>query len=42
REGFEVDLDDYARRAAELLQPYRRDAIKQVFEERVLPALGLR
>jgi hypothetical protein len=40
--GFEVDLDDYGRRAAELLQPYRRGAIKQVFEERVLPALGLR
>jgi glycosyltransferase involved in cell wall biosynthesis len=42
RAGFQVDLDDYAQRAAELLKPYRREAIQQVFEERVLPALGLR
>ena len=42
RAGFQVDLDDYAQRAAELLLPYRRPAIQQVFEERVLPALGLR
>jgi glycosyltransferase involved in cell wall biosynthesis len=42
RAGFQVDLDDYSRRAAELLKPYRRDAIQQVFEQRVLPALGLR
>jgi glycosyltransferase involved in cell wall biosynthesis len=42
RAGFQVDLDDYAKRAAELLQPYRRDAIQKVFEEQVVPALGLR
>jgi hypothetical protein len=40
--GFAVDLDDYSRRAAELLKPYRKEAITQVFTERVLPALGLR
>jgi glycosyltransferase involved in cell wall biosynthesis len=42
RAGFQVDLDDYSARAAEALQPYRRDAIQQVFEQQVLPALGLR
>jgi hypothetical protein len=42
RAGFAVDLDDYSRRAAELLKPYRKEAITQVFTERVLPALGLR
>jgi hypothetical protein len=42
RSGFKVDLDDYATRAAELLAPYRRAAIQQVFEQQVLPALGLR
>jgi glycosyltransferase involved in cell wall biosynthesis len=42
RAAFQVDLDDYSRRATELLQPYRSDAIQQVFEQRVLPALGLR
>lgn len=42
RAGFQVDLDDYSRRATELLQPYRRDSIQQVFETQVLPALGLR
>jgi glycosyltransferase involved in cell wall biosynthesis len=42
RAGFQVDLDDYSRRATELLLPYRRDAIQEVFETRVLPALGLR
>jgi glycosyltransferase involved in cell wall biosynthesis len=40
--GFKVNLDDYATRAQELLRPYRRDAIQQVFEQQVLPALGLR
>ena len=40
--GFQVDLDDYARRADELLAPYRPDAVRQVFHEQVLPALGLR
>ena len=42
RAAFQVDHDDYARRATELLRPYRRDAIQQVFEQQVLPALGLR
>jgi glycosyltransferase involved in cell wall biosynthesis len=42
RAGFQVNLDDYATRAAELLRPYRREAIQQVFNEQVVPALGLR
>jgi glycosyltransferase involved in cell wall biosynthesis len=42
RAAFQVDHDDYAHRAAELLRPYRRAAIQQVFEQQVLPALGLR
>jgi glycosyltransferase involved in cell wall biosynthesis len=40
--GFEVDLNDYASRASELLAPYRPEAVRQVFNEQVLPALGLR
>jgi glycosyltransferase involved in cell wall biosynthesis len=42
RSGFQVNLEDYAKRAAELLAPYRPDAVRAVFNERVLPALGLR
>jgi glycosyltransferase involved in cell wall biosynthesis len=42
RAGFQVDLDDYSRRAAEMLAPYRKDAVQQVFTEQVVPALGLR
>jgi glycosyltransferase involved in cell wall biosynthesis len=42
RAAFQVDLDDYARRATELLRPYRRPAVQEVFEKQVLPALGLR
>jgi glycosyltransferase involved in cell wall biosynthesis len=42
RAGFQVDLDDYSARAADMLAPYRKDAIRQVFTEQVLPALGLR
>jgi glycosyltransferase involved in cell wall biosynthesis len=42
RAGFNVDLDDYGARAAELLEPYRSDAIQRVFTEQVVPALGLR
>jgi glycosyltransferase involved in cell wall biosynthesis len=42
RAGFQMDLDDYSQRAAELLRPYRRDAVQKVFETQVLPALGLR
>jgi glycosyltransferase involved in cell wall biosynthesis len=42
RAGFQVDLDDYARRAADWLAPYRPDMVRQVFTERVLPALRLR
>jgi glycosyltransferase involved in cell wall biosynthesis len=41
RAGFAVDLDNYSKRATELLAPYREDAITQVFTERVVPALGL-
>jgi glycosyltransferase involved in cell wall biosynthesis len=39
--GFQVDLEDYAKRAADWLAPYRPEAVKQVFTQRVLPALGL-
>jgi glycosyltransferase involved in cell wall biosynthesis len=42
RAGFQVDLDDYSARAAEMLAPYRKDAVRQVFIEMVVPALGLR
>jgi glycosyltransferase involved in cell wall biosynthesis len=42
RAGFQVKPDDYSQRATELLRPYRRDAIQEVFETQVLPALGLR
>jgi glycosyltransferase involved in cell wall biosynthesis len=42
RAGFQVDLDEYAKRAEEMLRPYRREAIQEVFEAQVLPALGLR
>jgi glycosyltransferase involved in cell wall biosynthesis len=42
RAGFEVDLDDYAARADELLKPYRPEAVRQVFSQQVVPALGLR
>ena len=42
RAGFQVNLDDYSRRSAELLAPYQPAAVRQVFTERVLPALGLR
>ncbi|HEX6712830.1 MAG TPA: glycosyltransferase [Thermoleophilaceae bacterium] len=42
RTGFQVNLDEYSTRARKLLAPYRRDAIQQVFDEQVLPALGLR
>src|SRR5207248_1294636 len=41
RSGFNVDLDDYGKRAAELLKPYTPEAVREVFTERVLPALGL-
>lgn len=41
-----LDMDeaaraDYARRAAELLEPYRPEAVAEVFRQRVIPALGL-
>jgi glycosyltransferase involved in cell wall biosynthesis len=42
RAGLDVDLDDYAARAAEVLAPYQPEAVRRTFEERVLPALGLR
>jgi len=44
RAGLDMDdaaRADYARRAAELLAPYRPDAVTAVFRERVVPALGL-
>jgi glycosyltransferase involved in cell wall biosynthesis len=37
-----ADADAYAQRAAQELEPYRRDSVQRVFEEQVLPALGLR
>lgn len=37
-----ADREGYAERAAAELEPYRRDAVQRVFEEQVLPALGLR
>jgi glycosyltransferase involved in cell wall biosynthesis len=40
--GLATDTDEYAARAAALLEPYRRDSVQRVFRERVLPALGLR
>jgi glycosyltransferase involved in cell wall biosynthesis len=40
--GLGVDVDAYSQRAAPLLEPYRRDQVQRVFDERVLPALGLR
>jgi glycosyltransferase involved in cell wall biosynthesis len=42
RAGLEAVPGDYAERAQQELEPYRRDAVQRVFEERVLPALGLR
>lgn len=42
RAGLSVDVNEYSARAQELLAPYRPDAIRQVFEQQVLPALGLR
>jgi glycosyltransferase involved in cell wall biosynthesis len=40
--GFQVNLDDYSARAQQLLEPNRRDGIREVFQQQVLPALGLR
>jgi glycosyltransferase involved in cell wall biosynthesis len=40
--GFAIDLEDYEARAEALLAPYRPEAVRQVFTEQVLPALGLR
>jgi glycosyltransferase involved in cell wall biosynthesis len=40
--ALEVDDPTYAERAARELEPYRRDSVQAVFEQRVLPALGLR
>jgi glycosyltransferase involved in cell wall biosynthesis len=42
RAGFQVDLEDYGARAAELLAPYQREAVERTFVEQVVPALGLR
>jgi glycosyltransferase involved in cell wall biosynthesis len=40
--GLAVDVDAYAARAVPLLEPYSRESVQRVFEQRVLPALGLR
>jgi glycosyltransferase involved in cell wall biosynthesis len=42
REGYRVNLDDYAERADKLLEPYREPEIARVFWQQVVPALGLR
>ena len=45
RAGFELsdaERADYARRADELLAPYREEAIARVVADEVLPALGVR
>ncbi len=41
REGLARDPGDYARRAAEELRPYRREAVLATVRGRVAPALGL-
>lgn len=41
RAAFAVDRERYAERAAELLAPYRSEAVLATLEERVLPVLGL-
>jgi glycosyltransferase involved in cell wall biosynthesis len=40
--GLQVDPSAYAASAAPLLEPYRPEAVRRVFEQQVLPALGLR
>jgi len=40
--GLAADPGDYAARAARELEPYSPAAVQRVFEERVVPALGLR
>jgi glycosyltransferase involved in cell wall biosynthesis len=42
RAGLDTDVRAYAARAAPLLEPYRRNSVQHVFEQHVLPALGLR
>jgi glycosyltransferase involved in cell wall biosynthesis len=37
-----ADPAGYAERAANELEPYRRDSVQRVFEQQVLPALGIR
>jgi glycosyltransferase involved in cell wall biosynthesis len=37
-----ADGAGYAERAARELEPYRRDSVQSVFEQQVLPALGIR
>jgi hypothetical protein len=41
RAGLTVDREEYARRAAELLEPYRAERLVSVVRNTVLPALGL-
>jgi glycosyltransferase involved in cell wall biosynthesis len=40
--ALEADDPAYAERATRELEPYRRDSVDRVFEQQVLPALGLR
>jgi hypothetical protein len=40
--GLQTDRGAYAAAAAPLLAPYRPEAVREVFEREVLPALGLR
>jgi hypothetical protein len=42
RAGLAAESGDYAERAARELEPYSADAVQRVFEQQVLPALGLR
>jgi glycosyltransferase involved in cell wall biosynthesis len=37
--GFAVDREEYARRASELLAPYRADAVLATLRDQVLPRL---
>src|SRR4051812_7788944 len=42
RPALRADGADYAARAELELEPYRREAVQRVFEQQVLPALGIR
>jgi hypothetical protein len=42
RVALRADGADYAARAELELEPYRRESVQRVFEQQVLPALGIR